>query len=127
MNNAQCLWHTRDFGETTPNRTYRFDATEMWPSANQRASVDIHRHQLEGQQMSNAAQSQRAARYHPERPEQSAPDMSIPDVARYLGVNQSTVRVMIADGRLTAYRLGARVIRLRRSEIDAAMQRMQPA
>jgi excisionase family DNA binding protein len=29
---------------------------------------------------------------------------------------------MLADGRLTAYKLGNRLIRLRRSEIDAAMQ-----
>jgi len=28
---------------------------------------------------------------------------------------------MVSDGRLTAYRLGARVVRLRRDEIDAAM------
>ncbi|PBJ42963.1 DNA-binding protein [Mycobacterium avium subsp. hominissuis] len=48
--------------------------------------------------------------------------MSIPDAARYLGINENTVRVMIRDGRLKAYRLGGRIIRLRRSDIDAAMQ-----
>jgi excisionase family DNA binding protein len=50
------------------------------------------------------------------------PDMSIQDVAAYLGVTPKTVRQMIVDGRLRAYRLGDRIIRLRRSEIDAALQ-----
>jgi excisionase family DNA binding protein len=63
----------------------------------------------------------RATRSHPEHGEQS-PHMSIPETAKYLRVNESTVRVMIADGRLKAYRLGDRIIRLRRSEIDAAME-----
>jgi excisionase family DNA binding protein len=51
----------------------------------------------------------------------NAPNMSIPNAAAYLGVDQSTIRDMIADGRLRAYKLGDRVIRLRRSEIDAAL------
>jgi excisionase family DNA binding protein len=63
--------------------------------------------------------SNRAARRHPE---QSAPDMSVHDTAKYLNVSPSTVRQMIADGRLKAYRLGDRIVRLRRSEIDAAMR-----
>jgi excisionase family DNA binding protein len=54
----------------------------------------------------------------------SPPDMSIQDTAVYLGVTTTTVRAMIADGRLTAYRLGGRIIRLRRDEIDAALQRI---
>ena len=52
----------------------------------------------------------------------TAPDMSIQDVAAYLGVTTRTVRQMIADKRIRAYRLGDRVIRLRRSEIDDALQ-----
>ena len=48
--------------------------------------------------------------------------ISISDTADYLGVTTRTVRQMIADGRLTGYRLGARVVRLRRDEIDAALQ-----
>jgi excisionase family DNA binding protein len=52
----------------------------------------------------------------------ATPYISIADAAMYLGVTERTVRVMIADGRLTGYRLGGRVIRLRLSEIDAAMQ-----
>ncbi len=40
----------------------------------------------------------------------------------YLGVTDRTIRQMIADGRLRAYQLGPRVIRLRLDEIEAAMQ-----
>ncbi len=52
----------------------------------------------------------------------TAPDMSIQDVAAYLGVTTKTVRQMIADKRIRAYRLGDRIIRLRRSEIDEALK-----
>ena len=48
--------------------------------------------------------------------------LSIGETADYLGVTTRTVRQMISDGRLVGRRLGARVIRLRRDEIDAAMQ-----
>jgi excisionase family DNA binding protein len=48
--------------------------------------------------------------------------LSVAETADYLGVTTRTVRQMVSDGRLTAYRLGARVVRLRRDEIDAAMQ-----
>jgi excisionase family DNA binding protein len=50
------------------------------------------------------------------------PYLSISETADYLGVTTRTVRQMVSDGRLTAYHLGARVVRLRRNEIDAAMQ-----
>ena len=49
------------------------------------------------------------------------PDMSVQDVAAYLGVHTKTVRAMVADKRLRAYKLGDRIIRFRRSEVDAAM------
>jgi excisionase family DNA binding protein len=52
----------------------------------------------------------------------NAPSMSIPNVAAYLGVDVSTVRSAIEDGRLKAYALGPRVIRLRRSEVDPALE-----
>jgi excisionase family DNA binding protein len=52
----------------------------------------------------------------------ASPYISITDTAMYLGVTERTVRAMIADGRLTGYRLGGRVVRLRLNEIDAAMQ-----
>jgi excisionase family DNA binding protein len=53
-----------------------------------------------------------------------SPAWGIRQTARYLGVNRATVYVMIADGRLPAYRLGNRIIRLRKSDIDAALERM---
>ena len=55
-------------------------------------------------------------------PPTNAPNMSVNDVAEYLGVTTKTVYTMVADGRLPAYKLGARVLRLRRSDIDAALQ-----
>jgi excisionase family DNA binding protein len=57
----------------------------------------------------------------------SAPDMTMKDVAEYLGVTTRTVRQMVLDGRLKAYRLGARVIRFRRSEVDAALEPIDAA
>ena len=56
----------------------------------------------------------------------SAPDMSVKDVATYLGVTTRTVYKMVADRRLRAYKLG-RIIRFRRSEIDAALQPVDAA
>ena len=50
------------------------------------------------------------------------PVMTVQDVAAYLGVTTKTVRTMVADGRLRCYRLGDRIIRFRRSDIDAALQ-----
>jgi excisionase family DNA binding protein len=44
------------------------------------------------------------------------------DAAEYLGVTDRTVRTMIADGRLTGYRSGTRIVRVDLDEIDAAMK-----
>jgi excisionase family DNA binding protein len=49
------------------------------------------------------------------------PDMTVADVAAYLNVTTRTVYVMVADGRLRGYMLGSRILRFRRSEIDAAL------
>lgn len=49
--------------------------------------------------------------------------ISIRETADYLGVSTRTVRQMIADRRLRAYRNG-RVIRLDLAEVDASMQPM---
>ena len=51
----------------------------------------------------------------------SAPDMSVKDVAAYLGVTKRTVYTMTTDGRLKAYKLGDHIIRFRRNEVDAAL------
>ena len=46
---------------------------------------------------------------------------SINDIAEHLDVTERTVRQMIADGRLTGYRLSPKFIRLDLDEVDAAM------
>lgn len=43
--------------------------------------------------------------------------------AEYLNITPRTVRQMRADGRLTAYMLGGRVIRFDLNEVDSALQR----
>ena len=43
------------------------------------------------------------------------------EAAEYLGVTPRTIRQMIADGRLTGYRSGQRLVRVDLNEIDAAM------
>lgn len=43
------------------------------------------------------------------------------EAAEYLDVTDRTVRQMIADGRLTGYRSGSRLVRVDLNEIDAAM------
>lgn len=48
--------------------------------------------------------------------------VKIAEAAEYLQVTDRTIRQMIADGRLTGYRSGGRLVRLDLNEIDAAMQ-----
>jgi excisionase family DNA binding protein len=48
--------------------------------------------------------------------------VKIAEAADYLQVTTRTVRQMIADGRLTGYRCGDRLVRLDLNEIEAAMQ-----
>jgi excisionase family DNA binding protein len=48
--------------------------------------------------------------------------IKVAEAAEYLQVTDRTIRQMIADGRLTAYRSGSRLVRLDLNEIDAAMQ-----
>lgn len=44
------------------------------------------------------------------------------EAATYLHVTERTIRQMIAEGRLTGYRNGSRLVRVDLNEIDAAMQ-----
>jgi excisionase family DNA binding protein len=44
------------------------------------------------------------------------------EAADYLGVTDRTIRQMVADGRISAYRNGARLVRVDLNELDAAMQ-----
>lgn len=47
---------------------------------------------------------------------------SIGEAAQYLKVADRTIRQMIADGRITGYRSGTRLVRVDLDEIDAAMR-----
>jgi len=47
--------------------------------------------------------------------------VKLAEAAKYLGVTDRTIRQMIADGRLTGYRNGARLVRVDLNELDAAM------
>lgn len=49
---------------------------------------------------------------------------TLKQAAEYLGVTDRTIRQMIADGRITGYRNGPRLIRVDLNEIDDAV--MQP-
>jgi excisionase family DNA binding protein len=44
------------------------------------------------------------------------------EAAEYLGVTTRTIRQMVADGRLIAYRNGKRLVRYDLNQIDATMQ-----
>lgn len=46
----------------------------------------------------------------------------IKEAAEYLGVTDRTIRQMVADGRLTGYRSGPRLVRIDLTELDAAMR-----
>jgi excisionase family DNA binding protein len=48
--------------------------------------------------------------------------ITINSAAEYLGLTPRTIRQMIADGRLTGYRCGTRIVRVDADELDAAMQ-----
>ena len=45
----------------------------------------------------------------------------IGEAAEYIGVADRTVRQMIADGRLTGYRSGGKIVRVDLNELDDAM------
>ncbi len=47
---------------------------------------------------------------------------TLSEAADYLGVQPRTIRQMIADGRLTGYRAGTRLVRVDLDEVDAAMK-----
>ena len=48
--------------------------------------------------------------------------LTVFQAAAYIGVTDRTIRQMVTDGRLTAYRLGGSVLRFRIEEIDAAFE-----
>jgi excisionase family DNA binding protein len=59
----------------------------------------------------------------PNRAESRRRYITIPDAAEYLQVTTRTIRQMMADGRLTGYRAGSRLVRVDMNEIDDLMSR----
>lgn len=59
----------------------------------------------------------RKTRRHPPKPTQRA-YVGIPEAATYLDASPKTVRQLIADGKLPAYRLGNRVLKVRIADLD---------
>lgn len=67
----------------------------------------------------------RAARRHPKTAEQQAPQRrwaSMNDAADYAGVCLRTLREWITQGKITGYRMNARLIRIDLNELDAAFE-----
>lgn len=50
--------------------------------------------------------------------------MTVPQASKYLGVSPQTIRRHIAAGRLPAVRMGPRLTRIRRDDLDALIQPM---
>ncbi len=48
--------------------------------------------------------------------------MSVDEAARYLSISQQTLMRYIRAGQIPVHRIGARLLRLHRSEIDAWVQ-----
>jgi len=48
--------------------------------------------------------------------------LSVTETADYLGVDRKTVQNMLTDGRLRAFTLGPRCLRIRFSDIESALQ-----
>jgi excisionase family DNA binding protein len=49
------------------------------------------------------------------------------EAAEYLHCNERTIRRLIADGRITGYRIGRRFVRVDLNELDSALQRIPAA
>ena len=63
----------------------------------------------------------RATRRHPDRT-LGRRYASLQEAAVYMGVTDRTIRQWISEGRITGYRINARVIRVDLNEVDEAMQ-----
>ena len=58
---------------------------------------------------------------HGERDPNLAEFLNIVEAADRLGCNERTIRRYVADGRLRAWRLGPRMVRIERAEVDALL------
>jgi excisionase family DNA binding protein len=68
------------------------------------------------------AHTNRRERRHPEPPKTFG--IGVPETATYLGVTQTTVYKLISEGRLPAYRVGDRIIRVKREDVEALLVRI---
>ncbi len=48
--------------------------------------------------------------------------LSVNDAADYTGVSTSTIRRYIENGRLRAYRMGQRLVKVQQADLDALMR-----
>ncbi len=53
------------------------------------------------------------------------PLLTLEDVAERLGVHIRTLHRFVADGRLPAYRIGPRLVRIRTSDVEAFLEPVQ--
>jgi excisionase family DNA binding protein len=51
---------------------------------------------------------------------------SVTDAATYANVSTKTIRRYIADGRLTGYRVGPRLVKVKLADLDALMRPIPP-
>jgi excisionase family DNA binding protein len=52
--------------------------------------------------------------------------IGIPEAAKLLNVDDHTIRRLIAKGRLPAFRVGTKLIRLRRKDVEALLRPVLP-
>lgn len=56
------------------------------------------------------------------RPPAQCRYLSVADAAEYIGVSTQTIRRYIESGRLPAYRLGKKLVKVRDTDLDALMR-----
>jgi excisionase family DNA binding protein len=67
------------------------------------------------------------SRYRDPDQQQETPDLiGIPEAAAILAVDDHTIRRQIAAGRLPAYRVGTKIIRLRREDVEKLLVPVLP-
>lgn len=57
----------------------------------------------------------------------TSPYLTLDEAAAYVGLHRETVRDYISKGRLRAFRLGPRQLRLRQSDVDALLTELPAA
>jgi excisionase family DNA binding protein len=57
----------------------------------------------------------------------TSPYLTVDEAAAYLGVARNTIKNYINDGRLRAFKLGPRMLRVRQSDVDALLTELPAA